>query len=65
MTVREIIITHLRQVGADGLCCHAYCKSGCAIEDRDFLCGCCSECVPGKWVAEAEIFVPMEKEDEE
>jgi hypothetical protein len=73
MTVRDIIIAHLRVVGADGLCC-----DGCGCSTKD-LAPCCEYetniliCVPAKSAVATEegefhaigdeIFVPMEKED--
>ena len=72
MTVRDIIIAHLRSIGADGLCCDG---CGCGIDD---LAPCCQYaadvmlCEPAKrsiatedyahWKTGDEIFVPMEKE---
>jgi len=68
MTVREIILTHLRKVGADGLCGDA---CSCPLDDLMADCGMggpCngSNCVPAKADYDGhgdEIFVPMEKED--
>jgi hypothetical protein len=72
MTVREIILAHLRQVGADGLCCEG---CGCDIEELAPCCVYTMACIPGKRVVATEagdsheigdeIFVPMEKEDKE
>ena len=72
MNVREIIITHLRAVGADGLCCDG---CGCAIDDRAPCCEYAADvmiCEPARktvateageyWEIGDEIFVPMEKE---
>ena len=71
-TVREIIIAHLRSIGADGLCCD---DCGCGTNDFPACAGWGdpSNCVPAKkitateageyWEAGEEIFVPMEQED--
>ncbi len=50
MTVREIIIAHLRQVGADGLCSD---NCGCGIDDLmpcegESVDGGCRECIPAR-----------------
>lgn len=50
MTVREIIISHLRSIGADGLCSY---DCGCGFDDLmpcagDSILGDCSQCVPAR-----------------
>jgi hypothetical protein len=77
MTVRDIILAHLRKVGADGLC---FDGCGCSVDDL-MPCGGDTggvrDCEPArKTIATAEhedaniadegeeIFIPMEKEDE-
>jgi hypothetical protein len=73
MTVKDIILAHLRKVGADGLCCDG---CGCSIDD---LAPCCEyaadvmTCEPARkavatesgecWEIGDEIFVPMAQED--
>ncbi len=71
-TVRDIILAHLRSFGADGLCCEG---CGCGIEKFNCECVDLITCVPARktiateageyWEIGDEIFVPMEKEDEE
>ncbi len=45
MTVRDIILAHLRKVGADGLCNH---DCGCSIEDMGDCCEPSMTCVPAR-----------------
>lgn len=47
MTVKEIIINHLKNIGADGLCNE---NCGCGIDDLQPCCEDFSTCVPAKRV---------------
>ena len=57
-TVKEILISALKEMGADGLCCPGEC--GCGLDDlMPCFDGACSICVPAKRVP-----VPEEEKDE-
>jgi hypothetical protein len=65
-TVRDIIIAHLRSIGADGLCGACQCSIDKIMHCSDDYSRGFRECVPAKKVRTAageEIFVPMEQED--
>ena len=45
MNVREIVIAHIKSIGADGLCCDG---CGCGLDDLMPCCGDALECKPAK-----------------
>jgi hypothetical protein len=70
MTVKEIVIAALKEMGADGLCCPGEC--GCGLDDlMPCFDGACSVCVPAKAVPVPEelqgdydqYFEPMTDEE--
>jgi hypothetical protein len=78
MTVRDIILSHLREVGADGLCCGmCHCDESdllmCVAGDMQMWDGTPQRCVPAKkqiakqiggyYKIGDEIFVPMEDKE--
>jgi len=52
ITLREVLIHHLRAMGADGLC-NPYAECGCGLDDLAPLCECLNldECIPARHVA--------------
>ena len=53
MRVRDIIVKHLRDIGADGLACE---DCGCGIDDLAPCapCSCCLQCEPARKKAATE-----------
>lgn len=64
MTVREIIIAKLKEIGADGLCKednHCCCTLNDLMEcQQQWECESCCDCHPSKRIGTTKIMVPME-----
>lgn len=63
MTCRDILISELKRLGADGLICpKVYCDCHCTMDEYRFLCG-YDDCIPAKLINGQ--WVPVEDEDKE